>query len=110
MKPEKLERVNSTFDILPTVVNLIGLDYDPRIYVGSDYFDPDSKLVIFPNGSWITDNGSYYASDDTHDDTLGQEEIDARNLEVQNLFTISRMIYDSDYFHYRPTIPFPKER
>ncbi len=110
MKPEKLERVNSTFDILPTVVNLIGLDYDPRIYVGSDYFDPASKLVIFPNGSWITDNGSYYASDDTHDDTLGQEEIDARNLEVQNLFTISRMIYDSDYFHYRPTIPFPKER
>lgn len=110
MKPEKLERFNSTFDILPTVVNLIGLDYDPRIYVGSDYFDPASKLVIFPNGSWITDNGSYYASDDTHDDTLGQEEIDARNLEVQNLFTISRMIYDSDYFHYRPTIPFPKER
>ena len=110
MKPEKLERVNSTFDILPTVVNLIGLDYDPRIYVGSDYFDPASKLVIFPNGSWITDNGSYYASDDTHDDTLGQEEIDARNLEVQNLFTISRMIYNSDYFHYRPTIPFPKER
>ncbi len=110
MTPTKQDRINSTFDILPTVANLIGLDYEPRIYVGHDYFDPESKLVIFPNGSWITDNGSYYASDDTHDDTLSEEEIESRNLEVQNLFTISRMIYDSDYFHFRPTIPFPGER
>ena len=110
MTPTKQDRINSTFDILPTVANLIGLDYEPRIYVGHDYFDPESKLVIFPNGSWITENGSYYASDDTHDDTLSEEEIESRNLEVQNLFTISRMIYDSDYFHFRPTIPFPGER
>ena len=110
MTPTKQDRINSTFDILPTVANLIGLDYEPRIYVGHDYFDPESKLVIFPNGSWITDNGSYYASDDTHDDTLSEEEIESRNLEVQNLFTISRMIYDSDYFHFRPTVPFPGER
>lgn len=110
MTPTKQDRINSTFDILPTVANLIGLDYEPRIYVGHDYFDPESKLVIFPNGSWITENGSYYASDDTHDDTLSEEEIESRNLEVQNLFTISRMIYDSDYFHFRPTVPFPGER
>ena len=110
MTPTKQDRINSTFDILPTVANLIGLDYEPRIYVGHDYFDPESELVIFPNGSWITENGSYYASDDTHDDTLSEEEIESRNLEVQNLFTISRMIYDSDYFHFRPTIPFPGER
>ena len=110
MTPTKLDRINSTFDILPTVANLLGVDYDPRVYVGNDYFDPASKLVIFPNGSWITDNGCYYASDDTHDDTLSEEEIETRNAEIQNLFTISRMIYDSDYFHYRPTIPFPAER
>ena len=110
MRGEKLDRVNSTFDILPTVLNLVNLPYDPRVYVGSDYFDPASELVIFPNGSWITDNGSYYASDDTYEETLTEEEVDARNREVENLFRLSRMIYNTDYFHYRPTVPFPNER
>ncbi len=110
MNGEKFDQVNSTFDILPTVLNLVGIEYEPRIYVGSDIFDPESKLVIFPNGSWITENGSYYASDDTHDDTLSEEEVIQRNNEVTNLFSISRMIYNSDYFAYRETIPFPAER
>lgn len=110
MEPEKLDRVNSTFDILPTVANLIGLPYEPRIYAGADYFDPASKLVIFPNGSWISDNGSYYASDDSHDDTLSEEEIEANNTIVENLFTVCRMIYNKNYFHYRQLVPFPEER
>lgn len=110
MEPAKLDRVNSTFDILPTVCNLLNLPYEPRIFAGSDYFDPASKLVIFPNGSWITDEGIYYASDDTHDDTLSEETVAAKNKEVENLFTISRLIYNHDYFHYRPTVPFPSER
>ena len=63
--------------------------------------------MIFPNGSWITDNGSYYASDDTHDDTLSDEEVTRRNNEVNNLFSISRMIYRNNYFSVRPEIPFP---
>ena len=107
LEPLKPDRVNSTFDILPTVLNLIGLKYDPRLYVGSDYFDEASELVIFPNGSWITDNGSYYASDDTHDETLSDEEVTRRNNEVNNLFSISRMIYRNNYFSVRPEIPFP---
>ena len=110
MTPTKLDRINSTFDILPTTLNLIGLPYEPRIYVGTDYFDPSSELVIFPNGSWITDNGAYDASDDSFDNTLSEEEVEARNIEVQNLFTISRLIYNNDYFHFRPTVPFPLER
>ena len=107
LKAEKFDRVNSTFDILPTVLNLVGLDYDPRLYVGSDYFDPASKLVIFPNGSWITDDGAYDASDDTHEETLSDEEVERRNTEVNNLFSVCRMIYRSNYFAKRPEIPFP---
>ena len=109
LKPEKLDRINSTFDILPTVLNLIGLDYDPRLYVGKDYFDEASSLVIFPNGSWITEDGAYYASDDTHDESLPEEEVTKRNNEVNNLFSISRLIYQNNYFKYRPEIPFPKD-
>ena len=110
LKPEKLDRINSTFDILPTVLNLIGIPFEPRIYVGTDYFDPASKLVIFPNGTWITDDGSYYASDDTHDESLSEEEVERRNNEVTNLFSVSRMIYTNNYFAVRETIPFPDSR
>lgn len=110
MKPEVMDRVSSTFDILPTLLNLVGIEYEPRIFAGSDYFDPASELVIFPNGSWITDDGAYYASTDTFDETITPEEAEQRNREVANLFSVSQMIYDSDYFAHRPSIPFPSER
>ena len=107
MTPEKLDRVNSTFDILPTVLNLVGIHFEPRIYVGTDYFDPSSKLVIFPNGSLITDDGAYYASSDEYDDTLDRTAVEQINTEVENLFLISRMIYRTNYFKFREWIPFP---
>ncbi|MBO5555279.1 MAG: hypothetical protein J5941_07090, partial [Solobacterium sp.] len=59
------------------------------------------------NGSWITEDGAYYASDDTHDESLSDEEVTKRNNEVNNLFSISRLIYQNNYFKQRPEIPFP---
>jgi len=107
--PEKLNRVNSTFDILPTVANLLGIHYDPRIYIGTDYFSSSPLTVIFPNGSWITEEGSYHISDDSFEGNLPRSEIDRKNHEISNLFNISRMIYHTDYFRFRPDIPFPKK-
>ena len=110
IKGEKLDEVNSTFDILPTVANLTGLEYDPRLYVGTDYFSDTPKTVIFPNGTWIMGENTYYSSDDTFEGTLSPEEVEHKNNEVTNLFSISRLIYKYDYFGKRDTIAFPKYR
>ncbi len=44
----------NTSDVLPTVLNLLGID-SPYNYLGQDAFDPDYQgYAIFPDGSWIS--------------------------------------------------------
>ena len=108
---QKLDRVSSTFDILPTAANLFGLNFDPRLYLGTDYFSGESTTVYFTNGDWITDNGIYYNSSGTFEPVEGKEADDSyvktKNTEVQNLFKISSLIFRNDYFNIRDWIADP---
>ncbi|MBR2809038.1 MAG: LTA synthase family protein, partial [Erysipelotrichaceae bacterium] len=42
-----------SLDIVPTLYNLFGLDYDSRLLVGRDVFSDSAPLVLWPNYSWI---------------------------------------------------------
>ena len=46
-------------DILPTVSNLLGLEYDSRMLAGSDILSDSEGLVIFTSTCWRTDRGFY---------------------------------------------------
>lgn len=46
-------------DILPTVSNLLGLEYDSRMLSGSDILSDSEGLVIFTSTCWRTDRGFY---------------------------------------------------
>ncbi|MCI8304855.1 MAG: LTA synthase family protein [Lawsonibacter sp.] len=46
-------------DILPTVSNLLGLEYDSRMLAGSDILSDSEGLVIFTSTCWMTDRGFY---------------------------------------------------
>ncbi len=49
-------------DILPTVSNLFGFEFDSRLMVGRDVLDPETEpIVIFSDYSWLTDLGFYDA-------------------------------------------------
>ena len=48
-----VDKTLNTSDLLPTVMNLMGMD--PTHYLGQDAFDPAyDGYVIFPDGTWIT--------------------------------------------------------
>jgi phosphoglycerol transferase MdoB-like AlkP superfamily enzyme len=49
----------SSLDIIPTLSNLLGLQYDSRLLMGKDIFSEADPLVLFLNKSFITDKGSY---------------------------------------------------
>lgn len=49
----------SDIDVLPTLLNLFGIDYDSRLLMGKDILSNSSPLVVFQNYSWITDKGRY---------------------------------------------------
>ncbi|MBP5303912.1 MAG: sulfatase-like hydrolase/transferase, partial [Clostridia bacterium] len=51
-----------SIDILPTALNLMGIDYDSRLLIGSDILSDSQGLVIFSDRSWITNYGVYNSS------------------------------------------------
>lgn len=46
-------------DILPTLSNLLGLEYDSRMLAGSDILSDSEGLVIFTSRCWKSDRGFY---------------------------------------------------
>lgn len=58
-EPVQVDKPCCQVDILPTVSNLLGLDYDSRMLSGSDILSESEGLVIFTSRCWMTDRGFY---------------------------------------------------
>lgn len=104
LEPMEVDKVLNTSDVLPTVLNLLGVD-SPYDYIGSDAFDDRyDGFVPFSNGSWIYGNTAYDAS------TKKLCSIDGSDLEitpetrkeiaqrVQEFTRINNLILDVDYY------------
>lgn len=107
IEQEKIEKVASTIDLLPTIANLYNLQYDPRIMMGTDIFSNENPTVIMQSGSWRDQTGRYdveKALFTPYDPaiTYTQEEIDKINQEVITTLSISSQVYLKGYFHQRP--------
>lgn len=64
MEPQTILEPCSSLDILPTLSNLLGLEYDSRLLMGRDIHSEAMPLVIFADGSFISDRGRYNAVTD----------------------------------------------
>lgn len=110
---ETFTGVSSTYSILPTILNLYNMDYDPRLYLGSDYFSDSESIVYFPDGDWLTNIGIYYASTgkfvSTTDEDVSESYIRRNTSKTNNAVNISYLIYTTDYFHYRSEITTPDD-
>ncbi len=102
MTPETIDEPCCNLDMLPTVSNLMGLDFDSRLYMGRDIFSDALPLVIFRDRSWITDKCFYNANTGEVTSMDGEPVSDAYVEEVKNQvynkFTISSRILDYDYW------------
>ncbi len=95
-----------SIDLLPTLCNLFGLDYDSRLLIGRDFLSDASALVCFSNRSWVTEYGRYDAPTKTFtltaDIALTEEEkkayVDSVNTVVRRKFTYSDQILKQDYY------------
>lgn len=101
VKTTKVSKYTSSLDILPTILNMFGVEYDSRLLMGRDIFSDTSDLVIFNNKSWITDKGRYdYLKKkyESFDGEYDQEYIDKINKIVDNKFKMSKLIITNDYY------------
>ena len=109
IEPKVVTSPTSHLDILPTLSNMFGLEFDSRLYMGRDVFSDAAPLVMFRNRSWITDLVAYNADSKEYtyftDLEIPQEYLDYIKAEVRNRFTISELILETDYW----SILFPDE-
>ncbi len=102
MTPEVIDEPCSSLDLLPTISNLFGLEFDSRLYMGRDIFSDAEPFVMFLNRSWITDKAMYNASTKKVTSLTGEEisndYVKAHTRELNNRFTISARILDYDYW------------
>ncbi len=54
-EPVKVDKLGSSLDILPTMLNLFGVEFDSRLLMGRDLLSESSPLVIYSNRNFITD-------------------------------------------------------
>lgn len=102
MTPVTVNKLCSSLDIIPTVSNLFGTEYDSRLLMGQDILSDSSPLVIFNNRSWITDKMSYNSQTGEYKnltaETLPDSYSDNINNIVKNKFSFSTAILDNDYY------------
>lgn len=112
-EPVEVNKYCSSMDIIPTVYNLFGLEYDSRLLMGIDVLSSADGLVILnTSGSswnWLTDYGYYSTASGSfmpHPGvTIGSDS--ALRAYVNNMKTIvsnkrkySLAILDNDYYRY----------
>lgn len=54
-----VNKVCSQVDILPTLLNMLGIDYDSRLLAGTDVFSDSKGIAVLSSGNWISDDGYY---------------------------------------------------
>ncbi len=102
MKSETITKPVSSMDILPTVANLMGLDFDSRLLMGSDVFSNREPLVMFKDKSFITTAGRYNAATKVFTYNTGvvpnEPYVESMKKAVAAKFYYSAKFLDYNYF------------
>ncbi len=102
--PVVVEKVCGSMDIIPTLLNLFGFEYDSRLYAGRDIFAPEEGMVILNDRSFITDTVIYSRKDKTTtwkvdlEQEAQDEYMNIKRQEVKDRYTFSANILRNNYY------------
>lgn len=90
----------SNIDILPTMLNLYGFDFDSRLFMGRDILSNNDGMVVFGNRNIVTKNYRYSNMKDSIYGDISNKDIDILKSEVYMKYRISRLILENNYYNY----------
>lgn len=101
-EPIVISDPSSSLDILPTLLNLFGIEYDSRLLPGRDVLSDAEPLVFWNDHCWLTDKG-YYDSHTRLFTPAPGVEVDEAYVEnmknqVKDKLTFSTNIAAFDYY------------
>ncbi len=105
MEPIVVDTPTFGLDVLPTLSNLFGTEFDSRLFVGRDVFSDAEPLVFNTNYDWKTDLGTYYNSKGKfipkdENTVIPEDYVKTMKAIVRNKYKYCKMALDEDYFGY----------
>ena len=102
-EPIVVDAPASSVDMLPTLCNLFGVEWDSRLYVGRDVLSDALPLVFFGNYDWKTDLGHYSAAKNRFTPTdenavIPEDYVKQICSMVRNKMTFSKSVLSNDYY------------
>ncbi len=91
----KVTKYVSSIDVLPTIYNLFGIEYDSRLLMGRDALSDSEGLVILSDRSFINEYGSYNSITGKYtkfNEDVSNDYIEKLNHEVYQRFTMSSLL------------------
>lgn len=103
MDPIVVDSPTFSLDILPTLSNLFGTEFDSRLMPGRDVFSDAPALVFNTNYDWKTELGTYYASSATfvpvdEATVIPEGYVSTMKTIVRNKMNYCAGVLDTDYF------------
>lgn len=101
-KSVKVTKPAMAIDVLPTLLNLFGIEYDSRLLAGRDLLSECEGLVFFSDGSWKTENAVYDAKSGriTKISDVDDEYIKEMHTEVKNRIKYSKLFRQKNLVKY----------
>lgn len=101
MEDVHIDKPCMSSDVLPTVYNLFGVEYDSRLFTGKDILSTEDGLVVFSNRSWKTSLGTYYASGSKFvGGEIPEGYVAKINNIIKNRLSVAKLIIKSNYYNY----------
>ena len=94
-----VKKVTSQLNILPTILNLFGVDYNSNNYIGEDALDNNyNGIVFFSDYSWYDGNVYVENGEVTNNKKITPEKLEEKNFYVNNLTRKNDLTLKYDYF------------
>ena len=90
----------SNIDILPTILNLYGFEFDSRLFMGRDILSNNDGMVVFGNRNIITKNYKYSNMNDVMYGKLDKNYLNEIKNNIYMKYRISRLILENNYYNY----------
>ncbi|MCM1370532.1 MAG: sulfatase-like hydrolase/transferase [Clostridium sp.] len=102
----EVDKYISNIDILPTILNLFGIEYDSRLLIGQDALSKGDGLVMLSDQSWINKYGYYdsikneFTQTTSSDKVIDENYINNTSQLVNSYFNLSNLIRSKKYYTY----------
>lgn len=99
MKKKTINKVTSQLNILPTLLNLFGVEYNTNNYIQTDALDSDYEPIVFFNDySWYDGNVYVYQGEVTNGKSISSENLENKNYFITRITKKNDLTLKFDYF------------